>query len=215
MSTRPLGARPVVPDDPGAWSGILDVLQRRGSLPGRRRAEPPNGLMISPPPRTALTLAGTQEGVEIAGVGVVRAAAAAREAALSLTLDDAGTSLGGVSKMVTRTWDLATLAVTQETHPDTDPAAGLPPDVWIDELADGDLPPAARVAPGGEFAAVPVVEPPRYRGVAIVRMSDRALVRYIRFARCGVWSPDGRRLVLGGEWGLLALDHHVPEPRED
>ena len=64
--TRPLVA--VVPDDPGAWSGILDVLQRRGALPGRRRAEPANGLMISPPPRTALPLVGTQEGVAIAGV---------------------------------------------------------------------------------------------------------------------------------------------------
>ncbi len=215
MSTRPLGARPVVPDDPGAWSGILDVLQRRGALPGRRRAEPANGLMISPPPRTALPLVGTQEGVAIAGVGPVRAAAAAREAALSLVLGDDGTSLGGVSKMVTRTWELATLALTSEQHPDADPVAGLPPDVWIDDVADGDLPAAARVAPGGEYAAVPVVEPPRYRGLALVRLSDRALVRYIRFARCGLWSPDGARLVLGGEWGLLALDHHVPEPKED
>ena len=51
MSTRPLPPQPVVADDPGPWSGILDVLQRRGVRPGRRRAEPPNGLMLMPPPQ--------------------------------------------------------------------------------------------------------------------------------------------------------------------
>ncbi len=205
MSTRPLGAQQVIPDDPGPWSGILDVLQRRGSLPGRRRAEPPNGLMMSPPPRTSLRLEGTDPTATVAGPGPVTVAAAAREAALTLVRNDDGT-LTGVNKNVRRTWSADTLAVLDEQHPEKDPAADLPEPAWIDELADGDLPDHAAVSPDGAFAAVGVVEPPRYRGVAIIRVSDRALVRYVRFARCGVWTADGSRLVLGGEWGLLAID---------
>lgn len=208
MTTRPLGAPPVIPDDPGAWSGVLDVLQRRGNLPGRRRAEPPNGLMLSPPPRTSLTLAGTDPGAAVAGVGAVRIVAAAREGALALTREDG--VLRGVNKMVVRTWDAATLAVTSEAHPDADPAAGLPEAAWIDDLADGDLPPGTAWAPGDAYAAVPVVEPPRYRGLAVVRVADRAVMRYVRFARCGVWNADGSRLIIGGEWGLMALEHRAP-----
>ena len=56
MTTRPLPAPPVYPDDPGPWAGILEVLQRRGAGPGRRRAEPPNGLMLMPAPKTAADL---------------------------------------------------------------------------------------------------------------------------------------------------------------
>ncbi|MCB0882730.1 MAG: hypothetical protein KDC33_11015 [Thermoleophilia bacterium] len=209
MTTRPLGAPPVIPDDPGAWSGVLDVLQRRGKLPGRRRAEPPNGLMLSPPPRTSLTLAGTDRDATVAGVGPVRVVAAAREGALALALKDG--VLRGVNKMVERTWDAATLAVMSEAHPETDPAAGLPEPAWIDDLAGGDLPPGAAVESGGGYAAVPVVEPPRYRGLAIVRVADRAVMRYIRFARCGVWTPDASRLIIGGEWGLMMLQHRAPE----
>lgn len=209
MSTRPLGAPPVIPDDPGPWSGILEVLQRRGTLPGRRRAEPPNGLMISPPPRTSLVLEGAVEGATVAGTGPVRVAAAAREGALTLERTPEGL-LAGVNKMVSRRWDADTLGVVDEQRPDADPASSVPDPVWIDDLADGDLPDEASLSPDGSYAVVSVVEPPRYRGVAVIRVSDRAVLRYIRFARCGVWNADGSRLVVGGEWGLLALDNHVP-----
>lgn len=208
MSTRPLGSPLFVPEDPGPWSGILDVLQRRGNLPGRRRAEPPNGLMISPPPRTALLLAGGDEDATAAGAGPVRVAAAAREAALSLTLD--GDVMRGVSKMVRRAWNVDTLALVDEVRPDSDPAADLPEPVWIDDLAEGELPDTATLSPDGRYAVVAVVEPPRYRGVVVIRVDDRAVMRYIRFARAAAWSADGQRLVVGGEWGLLALDHHRP-----
>lgn len=206
MSTRPLGAQPVIADDPGPWSGILDVLQRRGTVPGRRRAEPPNGLMISPPPRTSLRLEGTDPDATVAGAGPVTVAAAAREAALTLHRNDDG-SLTGVNKNVRRRWAGDTLAVLEEEHPEKDPAADLPDPAWIDDLAEGDLPGHAALSPDGAYAAVAVVEPPRYRGVAVVRVSDRALMRYVRFARSGVWNADGSRLYLGGEWGILALDH--------
>jgi hypothetical protein len=113
--------------------------------------------------------------------------------------------------MVRRRWSAEDLAMTAEERPDTDPASGLPEPVWIDDLAEGDLPEAARWSPDGAFVVVPVVEPPRYGAVAVVRVADRAVVRYVRFARCGVWSPDGRRLFVGGEWGVLALQDAPPE----
>lgn len=209
MSTRPLQPPPIVPDDPGPWSGVLEVLQRRGGLPGRRRAEPPNGLMISPPPRTALALEGLDPGATVAGAGPVRVVAAAREPALRLASVPGGVT--GVSRLVRRAWAVPGLAVTGEERPPEDPAAGLEPDVFIDDLADGDLPPAAVLSPDGAYAAVGVVEPPRYNGLAIVRLSDRAVMRFIRFARCGAWSDDGGTLVVGGEWGLLALEHRAPD----
>lgn len=211
MSTRPLGPQPFVPEDPGPWAGILDVLQRRGTLPGRRRAEPPNGLMMSPPPRTALERVGSIPDVDVAGVGPVRVVAAAREAAVGLAIGEDGTSVVGVSRMIRRVWDLDGLAMREEERPEADPAADVPEPVWIDSLAEGDLPAAAVLSPDGAYAAVPVVEPPRYGAVAVIRVADRAIVRYVRFARCAAWSPDGALLILGGEWGLLALAHRAPE----
>ncbi|MFN8122141.1 MAG: hypothetical protein U0237_06880 [Thermoleophilia bacterium] len=208
MSTRPLQPPPTVPDDPGPWSGVLEVLQRRGGLPGRRRAEPPNGLMISPPPRTSLVLEGLESGATVAGAGPVRVVTGAREPALRLATVPGGVS--GVSRMVRRSWAVPGLGVTAEERPQEDPAAGLEPDVFIDDLAEGDLPATAVLSPDGVYAAVGVVEPPRYNGLAIVRVSDRAVLRFIRFARCGAWSEDGGTLVVGGEWGLLALVHHTP-----
>lgn len=215
MTTRPLGPQPFVPEDPGPWAGVLDVLQRRGSLPGRRRAEPPNGLMISPPPRTALERLGSVAGATVAGAGAVRVVAAAREPAIALSIGVDGASVVGVSRMVRRTWEIADLTLRGEERPPEDPAAGVPEPVWIDSLAEGDLPPGAVPSPDGAFAAVPVMEPPRHGAVAVIRVADRAIVRYVRFARCAVWSPDGSRLIVGGEWGLLALAHHEPGDDEE
>ena len=209
MSTRPLQPPPFVPEDPGPWSGVLEVLQRRGGLPGRRRAEPPNGLMISPTPRTSLALEGLEPEPTLAGTGPVRVVTAAREPALRLWTVPGG--VAGVSRMVRRSWAVPGLTVTDEERPQEDPAASLSADPVIDTLAEGDLPEAAVLAPGGAYAAVGVLEPPRYNGLAIIRVSDRAIIRYIRFARCAAWSEDGSTLVVGGEWGLLALGHHIPE----
>jgi hypothetical protein len=76
------------------------------------------------------------------------------------------------------------------------------------DLAAGELPPQTLFAPGGTVAAMPVVESARVSSLAIVRTDDRSLCRLIRWARCGAWSADGKILVIGGEWGLLALAHH-------
>lgn len=206
MSSRSLPPQPVVADDPGPWSGILDVLQRRGVRPGRRRAEPPNGLMLMPPPQTAVRLSGLDATLGIAGAGPVRTIAAAREPALALTTDAEG-RIEGVSAGVRRVWSLPDLRLVSETRPETDPAADLPGPVLLGDLADGELPGVAVRAPGGTVAAVPVVESARVASLAIVRIDDHSICRVIRWARSATWSADGQILVIGGDWGLLALAH--------
>ena len=210
MSTRPLPPQPVVAEDPGPWSGVLDVLQRRGVRPGRRRAEPPNGLMLMPAPQTTLTLSGLDAALGIAGAGPVRIIAAAREPVLALNADAEG-QVVGVAPGVRRAWSLPELRLTSETRLGADPAAELAPPAFLGDLAEGELPPAAVLAPGGAVAAVPVVESARVSSLAIVRTDDRSVCRLIRWARCGTWSADGKILVIGGDWGLLALEHRRAE----
>jgi len=210
MSTRPLPPQPVVADDPGPWSGILDVLQRRGVRPGRRRAEPPNGLMLMPPPQqTSVRLAGLDPSLGIAGAGPVRTIAAAREPALSLSTTPEG-NVEGVSLGVRRVWSLPDLRVVSEARPEVDPAADLPGPVLLSDITEGELPPAAVLAPGGAVVAVPVIESARVSSLAIVRIEDRSVCRLIRWARSAAWAPDGKILVVGGDWGLLALAHRDP-----
>ena len=72
------------------------------------------------------------------------------------------------------------------------------------------LPTDAVLAPGGTVAAVPVVESARVASIAVIRTSDRAVCRLIRWARCATWSPDGSIMVVGGDWGLLALERTAP-----
>lgn len=206
MSSRPLPPQPVVADDPGPWSGILDVLQRRGVRPGRRRAEPPNGLMLMPPPRTALPLTGLDAGLGVAGAGPVRTVAAARQPAIVLSSDGDG-RIRGASQGVVRTWSLPDLALLSEERPEQNPVDDIPVPVLLDDLADGELPAAAVLAPGGTVAAVPVIESARVSSLAIIRTADRSVCRVIRWARSATWSEDGRYLVVGGDWGLLALEH--------
>ena len=208
MSTLP--PQPVLADDPGPWSGILDVLQRRGVRPGRRRAEPPNGLMRMPAPQTTVTLSGLDATLGVAGAGPVRIVAAAREPALVLTAEADG-SIAGASPGVRRVWSLPDLRLSVEDRIGNDAAVEAVTPVLLVDLSAGELPPQTVFAPGGTVAAVPVVESARVSSLAIVRTDDRSLCRLIRWARCGAWSADGKILVIGGEWGLLALAHHGVE----
>lgn len=208
MSTRGIPQPTFVPDDPGPWSDVLEVMQRRAVTPGHRRTEPPNGLMLTPPPRTSLVLVGLETEVSIAGVAPSRVVAAARHPALHIGIDAGGSTVSGVSRMVHRTWSLPGLAMVTETRPDADPAADLPTPTPLESLRDEDLPDSAIVAPGGTHAAVMVAEARANGlaiGIAIVRVDDRGLVRYLRGARSAAWTPDGATFVIGGDWGLLAL----------
>jgi hypothetical protein len=213
MTTRPLPPPPVYPDDPGPWAGVLEVLQSRGTGPGRRRPEPPNGLMLMPPPKTAADLVGLDAGLGIAGAGPVRTVAAAREPALGLRLLEDG-HIEAVATGVRRLWVVPGLALAGVERPEVDPAppASLP--VLLDDLAAGGIPDRALLAPGGTVAAVPVAESARVVSMAIVRTSDRGVCRLIRWVRAAAWSADGKTLVIGGDWGMLALEHRdeVPAP---
>jgi hypothetical protein len=208
MSTRGIPAPTFVPDDPGPWSDVLEVMQRRAVSPGHRRAEPPNGLMLTPPPRTGLVLVGLDPEVSMAGIAPSRVVAAARHPALHIGIEPDGITISGVSRMVRRTWALPGLTMVTETRPDADPAADLPAPTPLESLGEDDLPDSAIVAPGGTHAAVMVAEPRPNGiaiGIAIVRVGDRGLVRYLRGARSAAWTPDGATFVIGGDWGLLAL----------
>jgi hypothetical protein len=88
-----------------------------------------------------------------------------------------------------------------EERPGSDPAAELPPALDPAALGGDELPGVA-AAPGGEVVAVHTREG-RSDVVALLRVADRSLVRWIRGARAAAWSPDGRLLALGGPWGVL------------
>lgn len=202
MSTRPLPPPGVLRDDPGPWSVVSSVFAQAGR-PGKRRPQPPMGLMLSPPPDTALRLAGIDPASPVAGVGRLRVVAAAREPAMTLAFEGVD-ALTGVSPYVARTWSVPGLSVADERRPGDDPAAGLPDAHPPGALGEGDLP-ALAAAPGSDVVAVHTREG-RADVVALVRLSDRALVRWVRGARAAAWSPDGTLLAFGGPWGVVLAE---------
>lgn len=208
MSTRPLPPPAVLADDPGPWSVVSSVFATAGA-PGRRRPQPPMGLMLSPAPETHLTLAGLDASSGLAGAGPMRVIAAAREPAFALSFDAQGGLFRGVSPYVARAWSMPALTLHAEERPGDDPAAALPPPVHPESLHESDLP-ALALAPGGAFAAVHSREG-RADVVAVIRLTDGALVRWVRGARAAAWSADGRHLVLGGPWGVLLAEATASE----
>jgi hypothetical protein len=156
--------------------------------------------MLSPPPETALELAGIDPSSPVAGVGTLRVVAAAREPALQLAFDG-DALLRGVSPHVARAWSVPDLVAASEDRPGGDPAADLPPPLDPGSLASGAVA-AVATAPGGAVLAVHTREG-RADVVALVRAQDRALVRWVRGARAAAWSPDGTLLALGGPWGVM------------
>ena len=207
MSTKPLGPPAVLVNDPGPWSVVSSVFAQAGR-PGRRRPLPPMGLMLSPAPETHLRLEGLEPASPLAGAGPVRIVAAAREPAFTLAFDPEGAVLRGVSPFVVRAWAVPDLALQSEERPAEDPAAALPPPVAPASLHEADLPVVA-TAPGGEMVAVHSKEG-RNDVIAVIRLSDGGVVRWIRAARAAAWSPDGRHLALGGQWGVLLAETAIP-----
>lgn len=168
--------------------------------------------MLAPPPDVGLALAGLGTSATPAGAGAGRLVAAAREPAFALAFDPSGDVLRGVSPYVRRAWSLPDLIPGPEEHPGDDPAAALPDPAPAALLAEDPPAPIAE-APGGGLAAL-LVREGRMSVVALVRPSDRALVRWIRGARAAAWSPDGALLAVGGEWGVILLGGAPPPPPE-
>jgi hypothetical protein len=156
--------------------------------------------MLSPPPDIGRPLAGIDPDARVAGLGPVTVVAAAREPALSLGFDAEGGLLRGVSPYVTRAWSLPDLRQVSEERPADDPATSLPGP--LDALALGEVELAGIAAPGGGVTAVYTREG-RLDVIALVRESDRAIVRWVRGARAAAWSADGAHLALGGPWGVV------------
>jgi len=201
MSTQPPGPPPILADDPGPWSVISSTFAWHGG-PGRRRALPPLGLMISPAPEVGLPLAGLDPASATAGVGPVKVIGAAREPALHLRFE--GDVLHGVSPYVLRTWPVPAMVPATEARPGGDPAADLPAAIHPGSLDAPELPGAVE-APGGEYLGVYTREP-RADVIAILRASDRAIVRWIRGARAVAWSTDGGLIALGNQWGVILAE---------
>ena len=206
MSTKPLGPPPILADDPGPWSVVSSVFAQAGR-PGRRRPLPPMGLMLSPPPDTHLMLEGLESSSPVAGVGPVRVVAAAREPAFTLSFDPAAGVLRGVSPFVLRAWSIPDLALQAEERPGEDPAAELPPPVSPESLHEADLPIVA-AAPGGGVVAVHSKEG-RNDVIALIRVEEGTVVRWIRAARAAAWSDDGRFIAVAGPWGVLLAETTV------
>jgi hypothetical protein len=199
MSTRPLPPPEILRDDPGPWSVVSSVFAQAGR-PGKRRPQPPTGLMLSPPPEVGLSLAGLDTASRVAGVGQIEIIVAAREPALSLAFESDGELLRGVSTGVRRAWSVPDLTVVEEERPGEDPAAGIPPQVHPASLGDPELP-GTVVVPGGGVVAQFTREG-RFDVLALLR-EDRSVVRWVRGVRAAAWSADGNLLAMGGPWGVV------------
>ena len=151
--------------------------------------------MLSPPPATALELAGLDPPRPSRASAGVQMVAAAREPALHLAFDG-GALLRGVSPHVARSWAVPDLSIASEERPDGDPAADLPPPLDPGALASEEIA-AIAASPDGAAVAVHTREG-RQDVVAILRADDRALIRWIRGARAAAWSPDATLLAVGG-----------------
>ena len=202
MSTNRL--RPdLIPADPGPWAIVSFAREAQGAqLIGRggRRRQTSAALLSDFAPEIPLDRPGLDASLGVAGAGPIRLVAVSREGARSLWFEDDGATLRGIHPRVIRRWSVPDLEVGTHDHPETDPAATLPPPVApaaLVEPVEGEV-----VAPGGRLSAAPV-KYGRLFGVAFIRLPERVLVRFVGGAACAAWTDDGQTLAIGGDWGVL------------
>lgn len=192
------GPDTVMTEDPGPWSVAIPVFRMRSGRADRRRAMPPLGFTLSPPPNTGLKMTGLVPDAPTVGAGPLVFSVGVREPARAMSF--AGDRLTTVSPLVARSYALPDLDDLIEERPAEDPAAAVAPPVPVADLAGAVD--AGTVSPDGELRAVTVAE----RGavaVALVRASDMSVARWLRGCWCAAWSEDGSRLAIGGDWGLV------------
>ena len=195
------GPDTVMADDPGPWSVAIPVFRMRSGRADRRRAMPPLGFMLSPPPALGLETIGLEAGAQTLGAGPVTFTVGVREPAHAVHF--AGERLVTISPHVSRSYALPGLDDLREERPSDDPAAGLPPPVSAESLAE--TAGAGTLSPDGALRAITVAE----RGaivVALMRTVDGSLARWMRGCWCAGWSPDGSLLAVGGDWGVVLAE---------
>lgn len=206
MTTNRRHTYPIIPDDPGAWSIVSFVREAQGAqLIGRggRRKPTSAALLSDVPPQVAIGRPGLDPSLDTVGAGPIRLLAVSDEGARRLHFEDGDATLRGVHMRVVRRWSVPELVPGPHDYPDSDPAADLALPANPLELAnevDGEV-----VAPGGRLAAAPIKQG-RLFGLALIRLPDRALVRFIGGAACAAWSSDGRLLAFGGDWGVILAE---------
>lgn len=192
------GPDTVMAEDPGPWSVAIPVFRMRSGRADRRRAMPPLGFMLAPPPETGLEMSGLDPEETTVGAGPLTFSVGVREPARGLAFED--DRLATVSPLVARSYALPGLDDLMEERPAADPAADVPPPLPLAELAGATD--AGSVSPDGRLRAVTVAE----RGavvVALVRTADMSVARWMRGCWCAAWSADGTQLAVGGDWGLV------------
>ena len=192
------GPDTVMAEDPGPWSVAIPVYRMRSGRADRRRAMPPLGFTLAPPPETGLEMSGLDPDATTVGAGRLTFSVGVREPARALEFT--GDRLLTVSPLVARSYALPGLDDLIEERPAADPAADVPPPVPLAELA-GDTE-AGSLSPDGLLRAVTVAE----RGavvVALIRTADMSIARWMRGCWCAGWSADGSQIAIGGDWGLV------------
>ncbi len=202
-TNRPIGDDLLV-DDPGAWSIVSFVREAQGARimgrGGHRRRATSAGLLSDVLPNVPIEHPGLDASLETVGAGLIQLVSSTREGARRLYFEEDGTVLRGVAPRVIRRYSVPDLDPGPHEYPDTDPAADR--SVPYPPGALGEPVPGEVIAPGGRLVAAPLKEG-RLFGLAFLRTSDRALVRFIGGAACAAWTDDGTLLAVGGDWGVL------------
>lgn len=207
MASR-IGRRPpaFLTDDPGAWSIVAQVQREIGGRMNahHRRHVPVPGLVPLPQRAVPIARSGLAADERLpVGVGRLRVAAALPDPVDVLRFSDEGRTLHGESPRAVRSWTLPSVAPGPVEVRDRAP---LPPPPDLSALA-GDLAGHRIPTPAPDVVGV-IVRDGRLPALALVRErgpgpADRELVRWITGVAAAAWSPDGRVLALGGDWGLL------------
>ncbi|MBI2683986.1 MAG: hypothetical protein HYX33_01115 [Actinobacteria bacterium] len=201
---------PFIVDDPGTWSIVAQVQRALGGhMSGLSRRQPATpGLLVTPQRPIPIPLVGIAGASLPVGAGRIRIAGALGDSVDTLSFSEDGATLFGATARSRRSWTFPTLApgptvVEERAHLAPPPSAAS----LADDLGDAVV--RSAVAAVGAV----IVRDGRLPALAIVGIDDGGIAtglrRWITGVTAAAWSPDGRILAIGGDWGiLLALEPH-------